>query len=48
MCAVADDPCERGNLTAGTQSTADEVRQEAQIYGYVLLMTGAGFILLCK
>ena len=46
VCAVSDDPCERGNTTV-TIST-DEARQDAQIIGYVLLMTGSGFILLCK
>ena len=46
VCAVSDDPCERGNTTV--MISADEARQDAQIIGYVLLMTGSGFILLCQ
>ena len=46
VCAVSDDPCERGNTTVTI--SADEARQDAQIIGYVLLMTGSGFILLCE
>ena len=46
VCAVSDDPCERGNTTVTIN--ADEARQDAQIIGYVLLMTGSGFILLCQ
>ena len=46
VCAVSDDPCERGNTTVTI--SADEAKQDAQIIGYVLLMTGSGFILLCE
>ena len=46
VCAVSDDPCERGNTTVTISS--DEARQDAQIIGYVLLMTGSGFNLLSE